>query len=261
MDAFDLALAQATGNTAANVDRIGNFTSSQIGALMKNGRDKVSFGKPALTYIDEKNFERKSKRPLKKESDARPLVWGKVCERYVTTALLSEEYTPMSQVTIGHPEIEFWKGSPDAMKANTAVEIKCPDTLKSFFQMVEAFEGGLMESDQIARFRDISDDTDKYYWQMVSNAILLNTEYAELITFCPYQSELDYIRAVASREAGLGDNTSWIVFAKDDTLPYVLDNGEYKNIYYFKFLVPKEDKELLTQRVQQARTLLINRKP
>jgi hypothetical protein len=256
LDAFDLALAQATGNTGTNAARIGNFTSSEIGALMASGKAKGSLGVPALTYIEEKNFERKSGRALSEECDARPLVWGRVCERYVTSQLLGGEYTVTSQVTIEHPTIDCWKGSPDGKKSDTVIEIKCPKTLKSFFKMVEAFEGGLCESDQLARFRGISKDTEKYYWQLVSNAVLLGTPYAELILFCPYKSELDNLRAVASSHAQIGENTSWIVFARYEELPYVLDGGAYKNLYKFRFLVPTDDKDALEERVLECKELL-----
>ena len=61
-----------------NEVRIGRFTSSKIAALISVGKDKVSFGKPALTYIEEKNFERKLGRSLTSETTARATSRGKL---------------------------------------------------------------------------------------------------------------------------------------------------------------------------------------
>lgn len=58
-----------------NTLRHGNFTSSEIVALTTKGKAKDSFGKPALTYIEEKNMERRLGRSITTESNAKPLVW------------------------------------------------------------------------------------------------------------------------------------------------------------------------------------------
>jgi len=79
--------------------RIGNFTSSNIYKLLAKDRSGKGFGKPALTYIEEKNMERILGRSLATESDARPLQWGKLCERFVFESL-STAYTLCSDVTL-----------------------------------------------------------------------------------------------------------------------------------------------------------------
>ena len=48
-----------TTNTTTNLQRTGRFTSGSIARLMSLGRDNISFGKPAFTYIAEKNMERR----------------------------------------------------------------------------------------------------------------------------------------------------------------------------------------------------------
>jgi hypothetical protein len=98
-----------------NIARRGNFTSSEIVALTTLSKDKKSFGAPALTYIEEKNFERKLCRSLDSESNARPLVWGKLLEGYWFD-LLGLEYTLSSTETDVHPTIKCWSGSKDGMK-------------------------------------------------------------------------------------------------------------------------------------------------
>jgi hypothetical protein len=98
---------------------------------------------------------------------------------------------------------------------------------------------------------------EKYYWQLVSNAIITGSKFAELIVYVPYLSELEKIRKFAT-EADI-DNTYryyWVSNAIDEELPYVADNGFYKNVNVIRFEVPEEDKKLLTARVISCSGLL-----
>ncbi len=70
-------------NIRNNVPRVGNFTSSEIVALTKQGKKEGTWGVPALTYIEEKNMERRLQRCLTNEVDAHALTWGKFLEARV----------------------------------------------------------------------------------------------------------------------------------------------------------------------------------
>jgi hypothetical protein len=243
-----------------NAKRNGNFTSSEIVALMSNGRAKDSFGVPFYTYVDEKNMERRLGRSIKSDVIARPLSWGKLCEERVFE-ILGPEYRLCSSETVDHPDIAFayWKGSPDAEKfvgetPDAVIDIKCPQTLKSFCTMVDAFENG-----GILQLRDNHKDGDKYYWQLVSNAILLGVDWAELIVYCPYQDELEAIRELANQKDGPDiSQYYWIAMGMDGDFPYLKREGYYKNLYKFRFVIPKADKELLTARVVAAGKMLVD---
>jgi hypothetical protein len=236
-----------------NTQRIGNFTSSTIYNLMSVGRDGNSFGKPALTYIKEKTRERKLLRTISNSTTARPTSWGNLVEKIVLEEILSTEYRVCSQETIAHPSIDCWKGSPDAERyingnKYAVVDIKCPYTLSSYCDFVDSFERG-----GIAEFRKEHSDGEKYYWQLVSNAILLGVDKAELIIFCPYLEQLESIRNFASNYDG--DNQKdylWIYYSSDNDIPYLVEDGYYKNIYKFEFDIPAEDKQLLTEKVLKA---------
>src|SRR6185369_17941405 len=174
-----------------NTVRVGNFTSSTIAAIMSNGRSKGSLGAPALTYIEECNMERRLKRSLENDSNAKPLSWGKLVERRVFD-LLGLEYKLISENTLNHPDIDYWCGSPDAQKfdeGGTVVDIKCPMTLKSFCQLVDSsYPDNAKDKDEpryngtvaMDIIRERHKDGEKYYWQLVSNAILINAKFAEL---------------------------------------------------------------------------------
>lgn len=248
-----------------NQIRVGNFTSSEIVALTSLAKDK-SFGKPALTYIEEKNMERRLGRNLDSEVSARPTTWGNVVEGHVlgdvhSAGILGLEYKISSQETVQHPDHDFWVGSPDGNKfdeGKTVFDLKCPMTLKSFCQLVQPLYDGLNGMDAMNAVRENHKDGDKYYWQLVSNAILTNSRFAELIVYVPYQGELQDIRDLTQMYDGpIQNKVAWINFGTDEDLPYLRKGGYYQNLNIIRFEVPQSDKDLLTQKVIEAGKLLI----
>lgn len=224
--------------------RAGNFTSSCIYKLMGNPKTG-DWSAPALTYIEEKRMELRLGRQLQGETGGRETSWGKMVERRAFE-LLSLDYRLISQDRIIHPEIEHWTGAPDLETDTTAAEIKAPFTLKSFCQMVDC------DGDWEA----LKKVKPEYVWQLVSNAILTGKDSAELIVYCPYESELPEIREMVSNYDGDQNKVAWINWANDNELPYLLDGGYYKNLNIFSFEIPQKDKDALTERVQKAIHLL-----
>jgi hypothetical protein len=268
-----------------NANRIGNFTSSEIAALMTFGSrpmtdeelaaHKKEFpksrkknieswpGEKAITYIAECNMERRLGRSVSEESTARPLMWGKLNEKRVFE-MLGLEYTLCSQETMMHPDFDCWSGSPDGEKfdeGKTVMDIKCPMTLKSFCLLMDPVfkdDGTILyEARTIEAVRYSHPQGEKYYWQLVSNAIITGAKYAELIVYCPYFSELPDIRLYASTVDGDQRGYYWIAGAADDELPYILDGGHYKNLNVIRFEVPESDKTALTDCVKAASQMLI----
>lgn len=234
-----------------NIHRIGNFTSSEIHNLIKEGKQKGTFGAPALTYIEEKNFERELLRSIGSEASARPLLWGRLLEKRAFD-LLDTSYTLNSDETIMHPEYDFWSGSPDGFKLGekkAVFDIKCPYTLKSFCQ--------LSKCTNAEELRNNHSDGEKYYWQLVSNAIITNCTAAELIIYMPYKSEL---LAIEEMIDGLDLDTAkqynFIKYANENELPYLMSNGKYKNIHKIAFDIPQSDIDLLTSKVIAASKML-----
>lgn len=235
--------------------RNGNFTSSEIVALTKTGKGQNGFGAAAITYINETNFERRLGRSITDESNARPLTWGKLLEARAFD-LLGTEYSITSQETDVHPSIPYWVGSKDGMKhsgGRTVIDFKCPSTLKSFCQLVQPLYDGLEGIAAMDAIRENHKDGDKFYFQLVSNAIINNCTHAELIVYMPYESEIPEIKLLADGNA----NAYWISMAGEDELPFIKDNGYYKNINIIRFEVPETDKKLLTDCVIKAGKMLI----
>lgn len=262
-----------------NILRNGNFTSSEIVALTSKGSRPMTEkeladhkaanpksqkkntecwpGTAALTYIEETNMERRLGRALCDEVNARPLTWGKLIEARAFD-LLGLEYSLVSKETIQHPIIKFWSGSPDGTKEDTVGDIKCPMTLKSFCQLVDPLYNGLTGMDAMNAIRENHKDGDKYYWQLVSNAILTGSKFAELIVYVPYYSELQEIKVMAQMvDTSELSKHYWIAMASDGELPYLVDGRYYKNLNVIRFAVPQSDKDLLTDYVTRAGEMLI----
>lgn len=254
-----------------NKERIGNFTSSEIYKLMAQGKAKGSFGVPALTYIEEKNMERRLGRSLDTEKNARPLSWGKLCETFLFENMLPTSYRLCSKQTIVHPEFDFWSGSPDCEfykenKLHAVVEEKCPMTLKSFCNLVDAVYIHKLDGNDAMEFirenYTIGPDKtgQKYYWQIVSNAILLDVKYAELVVYVPYQHELEsIIERARSYDGPELDKYKWIAWATEDDLPYLIEGLLYKNKTTIRFEIPERDRLLLTDRVVEAGKMLLQK--
>lgn len=248
--------------------RNGNFTSSEIVALTKRNKNGDDFGESALKYINQCNMERRLGRSLDGELDARPVMWGRFLESLLFS-MLQEEYTYNSSQTLVHPKYPWMVGTPDGYKKakkRTVVDTKCPWTLESFCNLVNPLYDGLEGLDAMNALRNgYTDknglnhakhlDGEKYYWQLVSNACIDDCECAELIVYCPFESELEVIisQAVKSGEP----SAYFIANGNKNTLPNLIDGGFYNNINVISFEVPTEDKEFLTELVEKAGKYLI----
>lgn len=236
--------------------RNGNFTSSEIHRLMSNGKAKGTCGAPFYSYIEECNMERRLGRALDNEIDAKAASWGKLVERRAFK-MLPIDYTICSDITISHPDIDYWKGTPDVKKIKTAGDIKCPHTLKSFCQLLDPFKGKDVQFDAmtIEAVRENHKDGEKFFWQIISNAILLGADKGELIVYAPYLEELEEIRRMADGNPKL----YWLQFGTDEEIPYLIPGGHYKNLNVISFDILQRDKDALTERVLLAGEHLIKK--
>ena len=199
------------------------------------------FAAPGLTLIQEKVYERRLGKSLSKEHNAKSTMWGKLVEFEAFKLLNDISISLESKTRFYHKENKYWNGMPDyvSKRTSTVGDIKCPWTHKSFCALVDACEGGL-ESFKL--------DSPEYYWQLVSNSILTDSKYMELVVFMPYEDELDNIKAMADGDPQYG----FIQWALDNELPTLKRDKYYKNLNRFRWEVPKDDQEYLTKRVNLA---------
>jgi hypothetical protein len=249
------------------IERIGNFTSSRIHALMSEPtaaakKEGEIFGVPAKTLIKKCNFERMLGRSISEDTNSRPTSYGRLVEKYAF-GKLGLDYKLSSQETIVHPTIKCFAGSPDGIHYSeqgnqSVIDIKAPYTLLSFCQLYECKDvDSLRENYKYGR--ENYKYGEAYYWQLVANSILTECKFAELVTFCPFKSELDGIIHMAAEEAEeLQKHYYWIAQASHDDLPYIPDgNPNYDHFHKIRFEINQEDVKRLTERVILASTLLI----
>lgn len=233
-----------TKNPPKELKRNGSFSSSAISALCSKGRGNISIenvGKPFATYVEEKAFERALNRPLNSESNARPLMWGKLVES-VCFDKLGLEYSLVSKTRYAHSVYgDYWNGMPDLLTEEIVGDIKCPWTMKSFCKIVKAMKSG---------HEALKEENPVYYWQLVSNAILCGKDKAMLIVYVPFQEDLEEIREEARKE--VDGRYAFINWSEDDELPYLVKGGKYNDVNVMEFEVPAEDKAFLEARVVMA---------
>ena len=270
--------------------RNGNFTSSEIVNLLSMGSRTMTDdeladykkanpkstkktiecwpGKAAITYLNQCNMERRLGRSLDNELVAKPTDWGKFLEPLLFS-LLDGDYTYNAMDTLTHPEHEYWKGTPDGFKITenkTVVDTKCPFTLESFCKLISPLYNDLEGIDAINALRNgytdktglfqaPHSDAEKYYWQLVSNACIDDCTHAELIVYCPYESELSVIQAQAIQSGS--PSAYFIANGSPKSLPSIPDDGFYRNINIISFEIPENDKILLTETVKKASKYLI----
>ena len=238
----------------ANVNRIGRFTSSQIWKLMTDGRGENGLGAPAITYIEEKRAERCLGRSIDLGAHSPALVWGKVMEVVGFEQEMGLDYSLCSTETITHPKYNFWSGSPDARTVNKAVEMKCFYP-KAYYELSR----DLMLED----LQKIKANHKEIYWQVLSNAILLGLNKAEIIAFTPTEKQLIEVREkllntdFAMEKLGMKDwQVRWIYEKELYELPYIPGKIQWPNCVKFEFDVPTEDVIALTKRVLLAEKML-----
>jgi hypothetical protein len=233
-----------------NKERECNFTSSKIFHLTKPGKGENGFCATALTYIEEKNLERKLGRSIDTGAYSRDMAWGTFLEKRVFDKL-EYGYELVSDKTVVHPSIKYWSGSTDLIFPQKKIgEIKCYQP-KNFAKYTDVL---LLKNIEL-----LKTEFPQEYWQIVSNSIINKVLIGEAISYMPYQSELAEIREMAEY---MDSPDQWkyrfIAESEDSSLAYLPDNGYYKNLNRFEFEVPQEDKDFLTERVKLAGSMLIN---
>lgn len=229
-----------------NSIRIGKFTSSKIFNLLTVNREKNGWGAPALRLIQRVKYEKKLGRSLESDVSSKSCNWGNLLEKRVQS-MLPFEMNYQSIETLTHPIHTSWAGTPDYVGNGTVGDIKCPWTLLSYVELYEALEGSVA---------DLKEVSPEYYWQLVSNAILTSSKYAEITIYCPYQDELEDIRNLARNQEQDQQRYAFVNFALDDDLPYLIRGSYYQNFKQLKFEVSEDDKSKLTQAVRQASLLI-----
>lgn len=232
--------------------RQGRFTSSQayrIVASLKSGKPSSAF----QGYIKEVKIERFLNRRTKTSVNTKATKWGKLME-VVLFNKLGLNYSMSHIETVLHPEYgDFWSGTPDLIAKDKTAEIKCFEPMH-FGKMVMALESKDLEV--------IKEEEKEAYWQSVSNSILKGFDKTELIAYMPYKSDLlDIITMIEETDFCEKNNLNPFDYytlrpENIEDYPYLPDDSKVSDINQFEFVIPQEDKDLLTQRMIEANKIL-----
>jgi hypothetical protein len=234
--------------------RAGRFTSSEIYKLIKTGRGKADvFSAPGLTYIKETKLERLFNSNLSDNAYSRAIGWGNFMEAILFSEKLGTEYTISSDESKKHPDEylgDFWAGSCDFEIPNGISEAKC-----YYRKKFGLYTLCLLKQD----VQLLKGEFPQEYWQIISNAIIHGVEYGEAVSYMPYAKDMEMIKQYAEDPIWIDQylkEPMWkfrfIYEEETKDLPVLENDGFFKDVNKFRFKIPQEDIQLLTERVELA---------
>ena len=237
--------------------RTATFSSSEIHKLVKTGRSKDSlFSAIGLTYIKEKSYEVRLGQALTSQQNSKITSWGKVVEAYAYSKIPSQVLESTARIASDkrrkYPSL-MWTGASDFESETLVGDIKCPFTRKSFCEQVDIYAkvgAGNIEAFKLEK--------PEYYWQLVSNCILANKDFAMAVCYCPREDDVLEILSESNLEYDANDSEAtnnakeklkWLTL---EETPYLKKECEYSDVNYVTFKVPQKDKDFLIERVTMA---------
>ena len=187
--------------------RLGNFTGSQVGRIMKSGRAKSEiFSADGKKYMLKVLSERDiNKQVLMDDNEfdkylhlvsvsSKAMAWGTEHEHEARE--LYEEITGNKVTTTGAiwlPELKGFADSPDGIciEADGTIEVKCcmPETYTQYKYFIH--DG--------ASLKDINDI---YYWQVMSHMLATGAAWCDFIGYMPFDNKpLHIVRIERDEEA------------------------------------------------------------
>ena len=214
--------------------RIGSFTGSKIGDLMKSGKKKEqTFGDTALSYIYKVAAERMLN-PIFLNDDtifadyveqqqiySKAIVWGQEQEENAKDLLMKKnpEWELADVSSCKHDTIPHFAASPDAIiydrKKLMIGEIKCPS--------VHTFVRYLVEINDAESLKKVQPD---YFYQMQAEMACTNAESGIFVAYCPWLVKPIHIVPIERDEEAIKAIEERVVKANEIVEQII--NGNYK---------------------------------
>ena len=186
--------------------RLGHFTGSKVGRLMKNGRKGAEWSADSITYIKEVVAERLLNPVVTTIDDyfeqylnlvsksTKMTVWGLDNEDYALGAYTSITKRKVTHCgSLPHEDLQCFWDSPDGLLLNDngVVEAKCPSpkTHTEYLINVKAPE-------------DLKSVEPEFYWQAISHMAVTGAQFCDWMSYCKFsQIPLHIIRFERDEEA------------------------------------------------------------
>ena len=214
--------------------RIGSFTGSKIGDLMKSGRKKEQiFGDVATSYIYKVAAERMLNPVFvnddelfgqyieQQQVDSKAIVWGQELEENAKDLLMKKnpEWELADVSSCKHDTIPHFAASPDAIiydrKKLMIGEIKCPS--------VHTFVRYLVEIKDAESLKKVQPD---YFYQMQAEMACTNAESGIFVAYCPWLLKPIHIVPIERDEEAIKAIEERVVKANEIVEQII--NGTYK---------------------------------
>ena len=214
--------------------RIGSFTGSKIGDLMKSGKKKEQiFGDTAMSYIFKVAAERMLN-PIFLNDDtifadyveqqqiySKAIVWGQEQEENAKDLLMKKnpEWELAEVSSCKHDTIPHFAASPDAIiydrKKLMIAEIKCPNP--------NTFVRYLVEIKDAESLKKVQPD---YFYQMQAEIACTNAESGIFVAYCPWLVKPIHIVPIGRDEEAIKAIEERVVKANEIVEQII--NGNYK---------------------------------
>lgn len=170
--------------------RLGRFTGSQVGRLMKSGRGDI-FSKDALAYINEVVAERMlnpsvvmmdelfEEYLLQVTASSKALAWGNDQEmnaRGMYASITKRRVTSCGAIQF----CNYFADSPDGLciEDNGAIEIKCPQNKTHTDYLVSVHDAESLKA--------VKPD---YYWQCMAHMTVSGADWCDWMSYCPFSKK------------------------------------------------------------------------
>ena len=214
--------------------RIGSFTGSKIGDLMKSGRKKEQiFGDTAMSYIFKVAAERMLNPVFVNDDElfgqyieqqqvySKAIIWGQEQEDNAKDLLMKKnpEWELADVSSCKHDTIPHFAASPDAIiydrKKLMIGEIKCPS--------VHTFVRYLVEINDAESLKKVQPD---YFYQMQAEMACTNAESGIFVAYCPWLVKPIHIVPIERDEEAIKAIEERVVKA-NEIVEQIID-GTYK---------------------------------
>ena len=214
--------------------RIGSFTGSKIGDLMKSGRKKEQiFGDTAMSYIFKVAAERMLNPVFVNDDElfgqyieqqqvySKAIIWGQEQEDNAKDLLMKKnpEWELADVSSCKHDTIPHFAASPDAIiydrKKLMVAEIKCPS--------VHTFVRYLVEINDAESLKKVQPD---YFYQMQAEMACTNAESGIFVAYCPWLVKPIHIVPIERDEEAIKAIEERVVKANEIVEQII--NGTYK---------------------------------
>ena len=214
--------------------RIGSFTGSKIGDLMKSGRKKEQiFGDTAMSYIFKVAAERMLNPVFVNDDElfgqyieqqqvySKAIIWGQEQEDNAKDLLMKKnpEWELADVSSCKHDTIPHFAASPDAIiydrKKLMIGEIKCPS--------VRTFVRYLVEINDAESLKKVQPD---YFYQMQAEMACTNAESGIFVAYCPWLVKPIHIVPIERDEEAIKAIEERVVKA-NEIVEQIID-GTYK---------------------------------